>query len=233
MATLGQDVLADGALGEQGIARHELPAEINLPQHGKSLRELVLSAADGHLGQHGPASAGVDAQQVGTRQVRAGFGAPHRLAIDGQRLQVLGLSELRRKPGAQHGLEGHHVQACQYPMQRVQTRRATLEPEGLATPGLVRPSPFGKRQQAAVAAQHPAAQEGEHRRQAVATPSRATMIRHRLQGGQQRGDRGQRRRHPASVPLFASNRKPPICSPLSRESKGPADAGACPPSLYP
>jgi hypothetical protein len=67
VATLGQDVLADGALGKQGIASHQLPSQVNLLECRDRLREFVLSAADRHLRQHSSTLARVDAQQVSAR----------------------------------------------------------------------------------------------------------------------------------------------------------------------
>jgi hypothetical protein len=206
--TSRQDVLADGALSEQGITGDDRPSRIELPQQGHRLAELVLATADGHLGQHQPATTSVGTEQVSPGQVRAGFGPPHRLAVDRHWLQWLRLVHLLGDPGAQHSLEDPHVQALEHPMQRVQAGGALLEAEHGAAPGLVRSSPFRDSQQAPVAAEQPAAHKREHGGQRVAAAGRTPMVRDRLESGYQRGNGRDNGRHPSSLPHLASDRKP-------------------------
>jgi hypothetical protein len=209
------DVRTQRPLREHRVARDQHIAQPDLTQQRDGLSELVLALADGQLRLAGAVPAGEGAQQVTARQQRLGLGPTHRLAIDGDRLERHGRAELGCQPGPQGRLEGAHIQAPQHP----DAGRAPPEAEGGAAPRRVGSTPLGQREQALAAAQHPAAHEGEHDREGMPATGSTPMIRDTGQRGQQRRHhRGDGRRHPPSLPLLASDRKPP--SP--EESKSPA-----------
>ena len=101
------------------------------------------------------------------------------------RLKGKRIGQLRRQPRPQRLLEGRHIQALEHAVQRIDTGRAAAKAEHLATPDFMSAPPLRDGQQALVAAQHSAADEGQHSGERVPPPGGAAMIGNSDEGFQQ------------------------------------------------